>query len=330
MRVVVTGAAGFIGSNLVHALNRMGIDDVVAVDDLTDGTKFLNLRGTRLADYFDRDEFHDLFAKGTLGHFDVVFHQGACSDTMQHDGRGMMRTNYRFSKDILDVCARRGTRLIYASSAAVYGSGPVFVEAQENERPLNVYGYSKLVFDDVVRARLFQSAYQIVGLRYFNVYGPREQHKARMASVAFHNFNEFQAGNSVQLFGEYGGYGPGLHQRDFVSVDDVVSVNLWFLMHPQCNGVFNVGTGRAQPFNDVAMAVVNSCRRSHGLPELQLEQMVAEGLVKYKPIPDALIGKYQCHTQADLNALRRIGCDIDFADVATGVQRYVDWLTSST
>jgi len=329
MRVVVTGAAGFIGSNLVHALNRMGIDDIVAVDELSDGGKFVNLRGAKLADYFDVEEFRERFAKGGLGHFDVVFHQGACSDTMQHDGRQMMRTNYRFSKDLLDLCASKGTRLIYASSAAVYGSGPVFLEAPENERPLNVYGYSKLLFDEVVRGRLPQSATQIVGLRYFNVYGPREQHKARMASVAFHNFNEFKAENAVRLFGEYGGYGPGLQQRDFVNVDDVVSVNLWFLEHPQCNGVFNVGTGRAQPFNDVALAVVNACRRLQGLPALPLQQMVAEGLVQYKPIPDALIGKYQCHTQADLSALRRVGCDLAFADVATGVDRYVDWLTSA-
>ena len=326
MKVVVTGAAGFIGSNLVHGLNRLGVNDVVAVDELADGTKFANLTGAQLTDYFDREEFYERFARGDLGRFDVVFHQGACSDTMQHDGRLMMRTNYRCSKDLLDACARQGTRLIYASSAAVYGGGSAFVEDPQNERPLNVYGYSKLLFDDVVRQHLPQAALQVVGLRYFNVYGPREQHKGRMASVACHHFNEYQVAHSVRLFGEYGGYGPGLQQRDFVSVDDVVAINLWFLEHPQCSGIFNVGTGRAQPFNDVAMAVVNACRRMRGEPALPLEQLVAQGLVHYKPLPEALVGKYQCHTQADLAALRRIGCDHQFADVAVGVERYVDWL----
>lgn len=330
MRVLVTGAAGFIGSNLVHALNSLGVDDVVAVDDLSDGSKFVNLRGAKIADYFDVDEFQGLLARGALGTFEVVFHQGACSDTMQHDGRQMMRTNYRFSKDLLDLCTRSGARLIYASSAAVYGRGPVFAEAAANERPLNVYGYSKLLFDEVVRRQLPKSAQQIVGLRYFNVYGPREQHKGRMASVAYHNFNEFKSNGAVELFGEYGGYGPGLHERDFVSVDDVVAVNLWFLTHPQCSGVFNVGTGKAQPFNDVAMGVVNARRRQQGLPVLELGQLVAQGLLQYKPIPEALVGKYQCHTQADLSALRSVGCDIAFADVATGVGRYVDWLASET
>jgi ADP-L-glycero-D-manno-heptose 6-epimerase len=328
MRVVVTGAAGFIGSNLVQGLNRLGIDEVVAVDDLTDGSKFANLVGAKLLDYFDVDEFYERMERGELGRFDVVFHQGACSDTMQHDGRLMMDTNYRCSRRLLDACARQATRLIYASSAAVYGGGSVFVEDPRNERPLNVYGYSKLLFDDVVRRRLPQFEHQVVGLRYFNVYGPREQHKGRMASVAFHHFNEFRTVQSVQLFGEYGGYGPGLQQRDFVSVDDIVAINLWFLDHPQCSGVFNAGTGRAQPFNDVATAVVNACLRARGAQPLSLEQMVGQGMIRYVDFPPALVGKYQCHTQADLTALRDIGCDHRFADVATGVERYVDWLAA--
>ena len=247
---------------------------------------------------------------------------------MQHDGRLMMRTNYRCSKDLLDACARQATRLIYASSAAVYGGGSVFAEDPHNERPLNVYGYSKLLFDNVVRRHLAQAAQQVVGLRYFNVYGPREQHKGRMASVAFHQFNEYRAEQAVSLFGDYGGYGPGQQQRDFVNVDDVVAVNLWFLEHPQASGIFNVGSGRAQPFNDVAVAVVNACRRAPGGPAWPLEQLVAQGLVRYTPFPQALVGKYQCHTQADLAALRRVGCNVDFADVAAGVERYVGWLAA--
>lgn len=327
MRVVVTGAAGFIGSNLVLALNRIGIADVLAVDDLTDGQKFVNLVDAQLVDYIDRDEFYHRFSSGELGRYDVVFHQGACSDTMQHDGRLMMGTNYGCSKALLDTCTRQGTRLIYASSAAVYGRSSVFAEDPAHERPLNVYGYSKLLFDQVVRQHMPHTAHQVVGLRYFNVYGPREQHKGRMASVAFHQFGQYATSRAVELFGEYGGFGPGLQRRDFVSVEDAVAINLWFLQHPDRSGVFNVGSGRAQPFNDVAVAVVNACRRARGEPEMRLDELTAAGEIRYVPFPQALVGKYQCHTQADLTALRAIGCDHEFADVATGVSRYVDWLS---
>lgn len=329
MRVAVTGAAGFIGSNLVHGLNRIGVDAIVAVDDLSDGPKFVNLLRARIADYFDKDEFYERFARGALGRFDAVFHLGACSDTMQHDGRSMMRSNYRCSKDLLDACQHTGTRLIYASSAAVYGAGARFGEEPDNEAPLNVYGWSKLVFDQAVRLQLPRATAQVAGLRYFNVYGPREQHKQRMASVAFHQFHEFGASGSVSLFGDYGGYGPGMQQRDFVFVDDVVAVNLWLLQHPQVSGIFNVGTGRAQCFNDVACAVVNRLRQRADQAPLPLAQLVECGLVRYQPFPDALIGKYQCHTQADLGRLRAAGCDLAFRDVASGVAAYVDWLCAT-
>ncbi len=326
MRVAVTGAAGFIGSNLVHGLNRIGIDDIVAVDDLSDGQKFTNLLKARISDYFDKEEFYERFARGTLGRFDVVFHQGACSDTMQHDGRFMMRSNYRCSKDLLDACQAAGTSLIYASSAAVYGAGVQFGELPRNESPLNVYGWSKLVFDQAVRIQLPRASAQVVGLRYFNVYGPREQHKQRMASVAFHHVNEYRSNGMVTLFGDYGGFGPGMQQRDFVYVDDVIAVNLWLLQHPQVSGIFNLGTGRAQCFNDMACAVVNRLRQHAGEPALALPALVAQGLVRYKPFPDALVGKYQCHTQADLSRLREAGCDLALTDVAGGVSAYVDWL----
>lgn len=326
MRVVVTGAAGFIGSNLVQGLNAIGIDQVIAVDDLTDGPKYRNLLGAQIADYFDRDEFYGRFARRELGRLDVVFHQGACSDTMEHNGRFMLENNYRRSKDLLDACQAQATRLLYASSAAVYGAGSVFEEQPQNERPLNVYGYSKLLFDNVVRRALPSAGTQVAGFRYFNVYGPREQHKGRMASVAFHHFQQFRERRQVQLFGEYGGYGPGLHSRDFVSVADVVAVNLWFLDHPQVSGIFNLGTGRAQPFNDVALAVVNACRKWEGEAPRSLEQLIAAGLISYIPFPAALVGKYQSYTQAALGSLRAAGCDLEFADVAAGVHRYVNWL----
>jgi ADP-L-glycero-D-manno-heptose 6-epimerase len=328
-RVVVTGAAGMIGSNIVLGLNRLGIDDVIAVDNLSRGAKFHNLVDARLSDYFDKTAFYERFARGDFGSVEAVFHEGACSDTMEHDGRYMLDTNYRASKDLLDACLARGTRLFYASSAATYGASPHFVEEPANEKPLNVYGYSKLLFDQVVRRHLAAAPIQIAGFRYFNVYGPREQHKGRMASVAFHHYHQFREHGTVKLFAEYGGYGPGQQQRDFVSVDDVVAVNLWFFAHPPARGIVNLGSGRAQPFNDVAHATVNACRRLKGEPPLSLAEQVAQGLVQYIPFPEALVGKYQCHTQADLSALRATGCDVAFSDVAHGVDRYVDWLADA-
>jgi ADP-L-glycero-D-manno-heptose 6-epimerase len=326
MKVVVTGAAGMIGSNLVHGLNAIGIDDVIAVDDLTDGPKYRNLLGARLSDYFDKRDFYARFTKGEFGRVDAVFHEGACSDTMEHDGRFMLDTNYRCSKDLLDACQAQDTRLLYASSAATYGGSASFREVPEFERPLNVYGYSKLLFDNVVRRMLPSAKTQVAGFRYFNVYGPREQHKGRMASVAFHHFNQFRETGKVRLFGEYGGYGPGQQCRDFVYVDDVVAVNLWFLQHPECSGIFNLGTGRAQPFNDVALATVSAARALQGEVPLPLPELVRQGLVEYIAFPEALVGKYQSFTQADLAALRATGCDHAFADVAGGVGAYVAWL----
>jgi ADP-L-glycero-D-manno-heptose 6-epimerase len=326
MTVVVTGAAGMIGANLLRGLNAIGIDQIIAVDDLTHGAKHRNLRDACIADYFDRSEFYPRFSRGDFGVIDAVLHQGACSDTMEHNGQLMMAQNYRCTKDLLDICQARGTRLIYASSAAVYGSSTVFREAPEHERPLNVYGYSKLLADQVVRRLLPAAGAQVVGLRYFNVYGPHEQHKGRMASVAFHHSAQFRADSRVRLFGAYGGYGPGEQVRDFIHVDDVVEVNLWFLAHGGAKGVFNVGTGRAQPFNDVAHEVVNAWRARAGEAPLTLEEQVAQRLVEYTEFPQALVGKYQSFTRADLSALRAVGCDHRFMDVASGVKRYVDWL----
>jgi ADP-L-glycero-D-manno-heptose 6-epimerase len=326
MKVVVTGAAGMIGSNIVHGLNAIGIDDVIAVDDLTDGPKYRNLLGAQISDYFDKGDFYTRFARGEFGKVDAVLHEGACSDTMEHNGRFMLDTNYRCSKDLLDACQAQGTRLLYASSAATYGGSDTFREEPAFEQPLNVYGYSKLLFDNVVRRMLPKAGAQVVGFRYFNVYGPREQHKGRMASVAFHHFNQFRDSGKVKLFGEYGGYGPGGQTRDFIFVDDIVAVNLWFLQNPGQSGIFNLGTGRAQPFNDVAVATVNASRRHAGEPPLGLDELVQQGLVEYIEFPAALVGKYQCYTQADMTRLRATGCDHRFADVSTGVSRYVDWL----
>ena len=326
MSIIVTGAAGFIGSNLVKALNRRGESDIIAVDDLTEGDKFRNLADCDIADYLDKRDFVERYARGGFGVVRALLHQGACSSTLEGDGRYLMDNNYRYSCDLLEASLKLGVPFLYASSAAVYGGGRDFRELREYERPLNAYGYSKFLFDQRVRRALPQARSQVVGLRYFNVYGPREQHKGRMASVAFHCFEQFRASGKVQLFGEYGDYPAGGHLRDFVSVEDVARVNLHFLDNPGRSGIFNLGSGRAQPFNDVALAVINSLRAQQDQPPLSLQQAIAQGLLEYIDFPDGLRGKYQCYTCADIAFLREAGYRAPMLGVAEGVERYCRWL----
>jgi len=321
---VVTGAAGFIGSQLVRALNERGASNIVAVDNLTRADKFRNLVGCEIADYLDKREFLDRLSAGEFeGALDAVFHQGACSDTMETDGRYMMENNYRYSVALLDFCLEEEIPFLYASSAAVYGGGRVFRESPECEAPLNIYGYSKYLFDQVVRRRLPDAASQVAGFRYFNVYGPNEGHKGRMASVAWHFYNQYRADGRVRLFRGSDGYADGEQRRDFVSVEDVVEVNFHFLERPERSGIFNVGTGRAQSFNEMAESVINSCRRAVGQPALPAAELKLQGAIEYIPFPEALQGKYQSFTQADLTALRGAGYDAPFLGVAEGVERYV-------
>lgn len=324
--IIVTGAAGFIGSNLVRALNARGETDILAVDNLTRSEKFANLVDCEIADYLDKRDL--LAALPGLRDVRAVFHQGACSDTMESDGRYMMENNYRFTIALLEHCTDRRIPFVYASSAAVYGGSSRFVEERTAERPLNVYGYSKFLVDQVVRRRLGGFPSQVVGLRYFNVYGPRESHKARMASVAFHNHNQYVAEGRVRLFGGHDGWGAGQQSRDFIHVDDVVAVNLHFLDHPEVSGIFNLGTGRAQPFNDVAATVVNAHRRLAGQDELPLDELVRLGAIEYIRFPDALVGKYQSFTQADPSRLRAAGYGAPFMTVQQGVASYVAWLAA--
>jgi len=325
MTVIITGAAGFIGSNLVKALNDRGETNIIAVDNLTRADKFLNLVDCEIADYIDKTDFVERFVRGAFGPVRAIFHEGACSDTMEHDGRYMMDNNYRYSSELLDACLAQRVPFLYASSAAIYGGSDTFVEDRASEHPLNVYGYSKFLFDQKVRRRLPAQS-QVAGFRYFNVYGPRESHKGRMASVAFHNFNQFRADGRVKLFGEYNGYAAGQQTRDFISVEDLIKVKLDFFDHPERSGIFNLGTGGAQPFNDIAVAVINSLRALDGHAPLSLEALVSQGLIEYIPFPDALRGKYQCFTQADTRQLRAAGYAAPFMNVQQGVERYVKWL----
>ena len=321
--IVVTGAAGFIGSNLVRGLNRRGTTDILAVDDLTEGDKFVNLVDGQISDYMDKDEFRARLAQGRLPNIRAILHQGACSDTTERNGKYMLDNNYRVTLEIFQYAQKYKIPLLYASSAAVYGAGPAYIEDLLYESPLNVYGYSKFLFDQVLRRHLKDLTAPVVGLRYFNVYGPNEQHKGRMASVAFHNMNQFQAEGHVRLFGGWDGYANGGQLRDFIHVDDAVDVNLHFLDHPETSGIFNCGTGRAQPFNDVAATVVNTLRAASGHEALSLDELVQQKFIRYIEFPDDLKGRYQSHTQADLTRLRAAGFEQEFKDVQTGVAEYV-------
>jgi ADP-L-glycero-D-manno-heptose 6-epimerase len=307
---IVTGGAGFIGSNVARDLIGRG-HDVVIVDNLTNGHKFVNMADLAIADYIDKEDFVSRLLAGEFSGIEGILHQGACSATTEWDGRYMMANNYDYSKALLHYCLDKSVPYIYASSAAVYGASTTFTEAPANERPLNVYGYSKLQFDRYVRRVAAEPKSPVVGLRYFNVYGPREQHKGSMASVAFHFNNQVRADGEVRLFEGSGGYGDGEQLRDFVYVDDISAINLWFLDNPGVSGIFNAGTGRAQTFNDVANAVIDW----HG-----------SGEIRYIPFPDHLRGAYQSYTEADLTALRDAGCDVKFRPVEDGVRGYLDEL----
>jgi len=324
MYYVVTGAAGFIGSRIVEALNRAGVTDIVAVDNLSRAAKVANLTRLEIADFVDKGEFLQRLDSFD-GAVEAVLHQGACSDTMEQDGRYMMENNYRYSKTLLDWCQEAEVALLYASSASVYGAGAEFREERACERPLNVYGYSKFLFDQLVRRALPGRTAQIAGFRYFNVYGPNEAHKARMASVAFHAYHQLAANGKVRLFEGSAGYGNGEQRRDFVHVDDVVDVNLWFLEHREVSGIFNCGTGRAQTFNQLAAATINAVQGT----DHTARELAQRGFIEYIPFPEGLKERYQSFTEADLSRLRAAGYRGEFKTVEHGVASYVNELRNA-
>ncbi|MDY4280318.1 MAG: ADP-glyceromanno-heptose 6-epimerase [[Pasteurella] mairii] len=304
--IIVTGGAGMIGANIVKALNDMGRKDILVVDNLKDGTKFVNLVDLDIADYCDKEDFlASIIAGDDLGDIDVIFHEGACSATTEWDGKYLMHNNYEYSKELLHYCLDREIPFFYASSAATYGDKTEFVEERQFEGPLNAYGYSKFLFDQYVREILPEANSPVCGFKYFNVYGPREQHKGSMASVAFHLNTQINKGENPKLFA-----GSEHFLRDFIYVGDVAAVNIWAWQN-SVSGIFNLGTGKAQSFKEVADAVV----KFHG-----------KGQIETIPFPEHLKSRYQKYTQANLGKLRAAGCDYQFKDVATGVAEYMAWL----
>jgi ADP-L-glycero-D-manno-heptose 6-epimerase len=315
--IVVTGGAGFIGSHLVQALNERGRSDILVVDELENGHKLLNLVGLDVADVIDRERFMATLASGDdafAAPIEAILHQGACSDTTAWDGRHVLARNYDDPKLLVRYCSEREIPFIYASSASVYGSRRSFREQPADERPRNLYAFSKLLFDQWVRRALPALRCPVVGLRYFNVYGPRESHKGPQASVAYQHFRQLHERGRVELFAGSGGYADGEQQRDFVWVGDCARVNLWFLENRGPSGIYNVGTGKARTFNDLARCVVDH---------------FGHGEIRYVPFPASLAGHYQSYTCADLGALRKAGYGERFLSIEEGVPRYMEWLEQS-
>jgi len=308
--IIVTGGAGFIGSNIVKGLNERGREDVLIVDNLTNMVKFKNIQGLKALDYMDKQNFIEAIKNGKFddANIEVIFHEGACSDTMEYNGKYMMENNFEYTKTLMHFALKKKIQLIYASSASTYGSGKHgFSENPACEEALNVYAFSKLFFDNYARRYFDTAESQIVGLRYFNVYGPQENHKGKMASMIFQMFNQWKAEGKVKLFEGFDGYGNGEQTRDFIYVKDVVKVNFFFWDHPELQGIYNCGTGHAHPFNTLAKGVLKYFGR---------------GELEYVPFPEVLKGKYQSFTEADSSKLLAAGYDGGFTNIEDAIAEY--------
>lgn len=330
MVIAVTGAYGFIGSNIIKELNNRGYTDIIAVDNLSKSEKFCNLVDCEILDFVDKEIFIEEILAGEYDNqIDYIIHQGACSDTTNHDGKYMMKNNYDYSYILLDFAQKNEIPFLYASSASVYGNGNVFIEDRQYENPINVYGYSKFLFDQMVR-RYYETGISapIVGLRYFNVYGINEFHKQRMASVVYHNYLQYKEHGFVKLFGGYKNYANGMQLRDFISIEDVVKVNMFFFDnhmndHEEISGIFNCGTGAARTFNDLSLATINSCLKLDGKLPISILEAVDNKLITYIDFPNDLINRYQFHTEANINALRDCGYVTSFLTLEDGIANYI-------
>ena len=313
--IIVTGGAGFIGSNIVRALNERGRSDILIVDDLGHEDKYKNLIGLRFLDYQHKDDFFKAIQRVDFGqNVEAIFHEGACSDTMEYDVNFMMKTNYEYSKELLKACIKKQIPLIYASSASVYGMGKRgFRESEECESPMNPYAFSKLMFDRYVRQFADKVKSKIIGLRYFNVYGQQESHKGKMASIFYQIYKRMKLGGGPRLFKGTDGYGDGEQKRDFIYVKDVAKINLWCLEHEISNGIYNCGTGHAHTFNDVGKAMIES---------MNLQRLK----ITYCDFPDELRGKYQSFTEADMKKLAAAGYKEGFTNFVIAVGEYCKFL----
>jgi len=306
--LVVTGGAGFIGSALVAALNARGRDDILVVDDFGDGLKWKNLRGKRFLDVVAPETFaRDLAAGVHEGRIEGILHIGAITDTSFPDMDELYVRNVRYTRILAQWALANNVRFVYASSASVYGDGARgFSDA--DAVTLNPYAFSKWLSDtEAIREGWTE---KIVSLRFFNVFGPNEYHKGRMASVPFHSTHQIRETGQIKLFQSHKeGYADGEQERDFVYVKDVCAVVLWFLDHAGANGIYNVGTGKARTFNDLARAIFRALGKT---PQ-----------IVYIPTPENIRAAYQYHTEADLTRLRGAGCDVPFTSLEEAVQDYV-------
>ncbi len=313
--ILVTGAAGLIGSSLIKELNKRGIFDIIGVDNLKNGKKIKNLSDIFLVDYYDKSLFLQKIKSNALKEyrFEAIFHLGACSDTTEWDGAYLMQNNFEYSKSLFNWSRELDVPFIYASSASVYGLGNNgFEEKLECEKPLNAYAFSKFQFDNYIRSNT-NSGSQVVGLRYFNVFGHREAHKGRMASVIHHFRQQILEYNEIRLFKGTNGVLDGEQKRDFVYVDDCIKLNLWAAFENKSSGIYNVGTGRSRTYNELAKIMLEY----YGLSHTQ---------IKYIDFPESLSGSYQNFTQADLRNLEAVGFKLDFMPLEIGIPKYLaEW-----
>jgi len=311
-KFIVTGAAGFIGSNLVAALNARGDSDILAVDELGTDEKWKNLVGLDFQDYWEKDDFLFALRNDSLGKVDTVFHLGANSSTTEKNASHLVENNYRFTRELCEWCMHHDVRFIYASSAATYGDGSLGYSDSDDVtptlKPLNMYGYSKQMFDLwAMRHGLFD---RIAGLKYFNVYGPREDHKGDMRSVINKAYHQILETGEVRLFKSYKSeYNDGEQVRDFVYVKDAVAATLFFYERSDVGGLFNCGTGMARTWNDLVKSTFKAMGR--------------EPKITYIDMPEALRLKYQYRTEADMIKLRDAGYEEPFTSLEDGVADYV-------